>query len=208
MSESDFTIELGTSSLNNGNLATKSNLDAGGTHAPAMRNTELEITMKTKLTSRFWIAVCAAFALVSLIGITSGVGAYVGNRLAQEQVIPAIPQLELNAGTASRSKSMSMATGLVDGNVEGLFLLDHVSGVLQCWVLSPKTGSVGGYYTANVGNDLAVAGKTGSAEYMMVTGNFFFDGNTGNLAPGQSVCYVGDASTGNVVGYGLVWQIS
>lgn len=162
--------------------------------------------MKTKLTSRFWIVACSAVAVVLIIGITSGVGAYVGHKLAQDQMIPAIPPLELNAGTAARSKSMSMATGLVDGNVEGLFILDHVSGVLQCWVLSPKTGSVGGYYTANVGMDLAAGGKAGSAEYMMVTGNFFFDGNTGNLAPGQSICYVGDANTGNVVGYGLVYN--
>lgn len=163
--------------------------------------------MKTKLTSRFWIVACSAVAIILLIGITSGVGAFVGNRMAQEHVIPPIPPLELNAGTAARSKSMSMATGLVDGNVEGLFLLDHVSGVLQCWVLSPKTGSVGGYYSANVANDLLAAGKTGGAEYMMVTGNFFFDGGiAGNNVPGQSVCYVGDANTGNVAGYGLVYN--
>jgi len=164
--------------------------------------------MKTILKSRFWIVVCSAVAIALLIGITSGVGAYIGNRIAQEQVIPPIPPLELNAGTAARSKSMSMATGLVDGNVEGLFLLDHVTGVLQCWVLSPRTGSVGGYYTANAASDLATgANKTGGAEYMMVTGNFFFDGGVaGNNVPGQSVCYVGDASTGNVVGYGLIYN--
>ena len=100
-----------------------------------------------------------------------------------------------------------MATGLIDGNVEGLFVLDHVSGNLQCWLLSPKTGAVGGIYIANVGADLAGAGKAGEADYVMTTGNFFFSGaSTTSAAPGQSVCYVADASSGNVVGYGLVYN--
>ena len=161
----------------------------------------------SKLVSRS-CNITSTLLVVLAIAVTSGVCSYYGSRLGQShsQAIPPLPTLDLNAGTSARSKSMSMATGLIDGNVEGLFLLDHVSGTLQCWVMSPKTGAVGGYYRANPGQDLAAAGKTGQPEYMMVTGNFFFSGNSGNAGLGQSICYVGDASTGNVVGYGLVYD--
>lgn len=165
--------------------------------------------MKRNTESRF-LRIPTVLGLVMLLAVTSGVCSYFGSRLAQNQVsqqqnYPPLPTLDLNAGTSARSKSMSMATGLVDGNVEGLFLLDHVSGKLQCWVLSPKTGAVGGYYVANPGQDLMGAGKTGQPEYMMVTGNFFF-ASSGNVAPGQSICYVADANSGNVIGYGLVYD--
>lgn len=162
--------------------------------------------MKSKLVSQTW-KFPSTLIIVLMIAVTSGVCSYFGSRLGNTQSFPPLPTaLELNAGTSARAKSMSMATGLIDGNVEGLFLLDHVSGTLQCWVMSPKTGAVGGYYSANPGQDLMATGKTGKPEFMMVTGNFFFAGNSGNAAPGQSICYVGDANTGNVVGYGLIYD--
>ena len=169
--------------------------------------------MKSQRTSRNWI-IAGAVALAILIGATTGIGVFVGNKLAQNrdsnsQLIPPMPHpLELNAGTSTRAKSLSMATGQIDEDVEGLFVLDHISGNLQCWILNPRTGQPIGFYTANVKQDLASDGKTGESEYVMVTGDFFFRGGAGNEAPGRTVCYVGDAGTGNVVGYGLVYNES
>ena len=163
--------------------------------------------MKPKMSSRIWMVAGASLALALLIGVFSGLGVYIGNRLAQDRMIQNLPPIELMAGTASRTKSMSMATGLVDNNAEALFVLDHISGNLQCWLLNAKTGQVGGIYTANVASDLMTVGKTGEPDYVMTTGNFFFSGRkTGNMSPGKSVCYVADASTGNVVGYGLIYN--
>ncbi len=160
--------------------------------------------MKSK---RVLIFAASSVALVVLIGVTSGVGAYLGNRMAQQNVLNNLPPIELNAGTAARTKSMSMATGLIDGNVEGLFVVDHLTGNLQCWLLNTRTGQVGGIYRASAATDLAVGGKTGQPDYIMTTGNFFFSGGfAGNDAPSQSVCYVGDANTGNVVGYGVIYN--
>lgn len=160
--------------------------------------------MKSKKYSMFALG---AFGIALLIGLTTGIGVYVGNRLAQERMIANLPPIHLQAGTAARTKSMSMATGLIDGNVEGLFVLDHMSGNLQCWLLNTKTGKVGGIYRANAAVDLAVAGKTGAPDFLMTTGNFFFSGGvSGNSEPGQSVCYVADANTGNVVGYNLIYN--
>ncbi len=163
--------------------------------------------MKTKLLSAPWMIAFAALTFVVGIGIASGIGVYVGNQLAQDRMIESLPPLQLNAGTASRSKSVSMATGLINGNVEGLFVLDHISGNLQCWLLSPKTGAIGGIYVANAAADLAGGGKAGEADYVMTTGNFFFNGTKSSSEfPGQSVCYVADSNTGNVIGYGLVYN--
>ena len=151
--------------------------------------------------------VFGAIGLSLLVGLTTGAGVYVGNRLAQDRMLANLPPIELQAGTASRTKSMSMATGLIDGNAEALFVLDHVTGNLQCWLLNSRTGQVGGIYRANAAADLVVAGKTGEPEFLMTTGNFFFKGgNTGNAQPGNCVCYVADANTGNVVGYNVVYN--
>lgn len=141
------------------------------------------------------------------VGLAAAVGAGVGVRFAQPAPsTPAVHPLELMAGTAARTSSLSMATGLVDGNVEGLWILDHLTGTLQCWVLNPRNPMTGAIYQANVAADLG-AGKSGDAEYLMTTGNFFFDGgNVGNNVPGQSICYVADAKTGNVVGYGVIYN--
>lgn len=157
--------------------------------------------------NRYLLITTGVVAIALLVGLTTGVGVYVGNRLAQDREIHVMPPINLNAGTAARTKSMSMATGLIDGNVEGLFVLDHLTGNLQCWLLNTRTGQVGGIYRANAAADLQLAGKAGQPEYMMTTGNFFFSGgNAGNNAPSQSICYVGDANSGNVVGYGVVYN--
>jgi len=159
-----------------------------------------------------WL-IAGAISLALLIGLTTGVGVYVGNMLAQNrqanaQLIPPIPNLplELNAGTSTKGKSLSMATGRIDERVEGLFLLDHISGDLQCWVLNPRNGEPIGFFTANVKQDLDGEGKTGESDYVMVTGDFFFRGGSGNQTPGGTVVYVGDTSTGNVVGYGVIYD--
>ena len=143
---------------------------------------------------------------LAVIGVTAGFGSYIGSQVASNPAGMQMPPLELKAGSASRTDSMSMATGLIDGNVEALFVLDHLTGNLQCWMLSPRTGAVGAIYQTNVMADLG-GGKQGKPELMMVTGNFFWGGGVGgNNLPGQSICYVGDAVTGNVVGYGVIYN--
>jgi len=144
-----------------------------------------------------WLAIAG---LVT-IGLVSGIGAYTGTRLATEQSV-SLPPLELHAATAARNDDLSMATGSITNEVEGLWLLDHETGKLQCWVLSPKSGDVAGIYITNVGNDLD--SSKGEPQLVLTTGNFFFTGGkTGNQRPANSVCYVANTTSGVVAGYSL-----
>ncbi len=107
--------------------------------------------------------------------------------------------------TASRGKSLSLATGFVDLNegVEALYGLDHLTGDLHCWLLHSQTGAVAATFTASPGRDLEV---TADADYVMVTGLMDFVGTAGNVRPSHSVVFVGDGNTGNVVGYVLMYN--
>lgn len=154
--------------------------------------------------------VLAVFTLFLLTFIAATVGTMFGNRIDDRVAVDAEVPVVLNADSAARGKSMSMATGIVDveRGIEGLFVLDHLSGNLQCWVLNPRSGEVAGIYTANVNQDLEL-GKGGDIDYVMTTGSFRAEKSTarrGNLIPSGSICYVGDGNTGKVVGYILYFN--
>ena len=102
---------------------------------------------------------------------------------------------------------MSMATGFIDRDraLEGLFVLDHLSGRLQCWLVNPRTGQIAGLYSANVNEHLEIQ-KGGDIDYVMTTGNFEIEGRQGNSNPANCICYVGDGNSGKVVGFSLFYD--
>ncbi|MEM7455831.1 MAG: hypothetical protein AAF456_15870 [Planctomycetota bacterium] len=115
--------------------------------------------------------------------------------------------IELQADTSSKGKTMSLATGLIDNNrgdlAEGLFLLDHLTGNLDCWVINTRTGEVSAKFSSNVARDMALE-QLGDVDYVMVTGRTDFVGaNAGNVRPAKCICYVADANSGAVVAYGI-----
>lgn len=157
-------------------------------------------------------AAIAALFLLTFAAAT--MGTMFGNRMLSDANVPADVRADqpivLNADSAARGKSMSMATGLVaaERGVEGLFLLDHLSGTLQCWVINPRNGDVAGIFSTNVTEDMELA-KGGDIDYVMTTGAFRAEKSTarrGNLIPAGCVCYVGDGNTGKVVGYTLYYD--
>ncbi len=159
--------------------------------------------MAGKNDNRYWILAASACGLALIVTLATCVGLFLGVQIATSN---SPTPLLLEAGTAARGKSLSMATGLIDNNVEALFVLDHDSGNLQCWVLNAKTGAVGGIYRANVIGDLQID-KSGEPDFVMTTGNFFWSsGTSGNEVPAHSVVYVGDSSTGNIVGYTFTYN--
>jgi len=112
--------------------------------------------------TKCWLTI----ASLIFVGLVSGVGAYVGTQFSTTK--GGLSAIELHAATASSNDSLSMATGLITQEVEGLWLLDHKSGQLQCWVMSPKTGNVAGIFSSNIANDLD--GSKGTPELVMTSG--------------------------------------
>jgi hypothetical protein len=98
-----------------------------------------------------------------------------------------------------------MATGPIDSDMEGVFMLDYLTGELHCWVLYPQSAQFGGMFKYNVIADLGVQqGK--KPNYVMVTGQASFGGRTGVQTPAGCAVYVADANTGNVAAYSLLWN--
>ena len=146
--------------------------------------------------TKCWLTI----ASLIFVGLVSGVGAYVGTQFSTTK--GGLSAIELHAATASSNDSLSMATGLITQEVEGLWLLDHESGQLQCWVMSPKTGNVAGIFSSNIAND--PDGSKGTPELVMTTGTFFFTGGTArNQQPANSICYVANTTSGVVAGYSV-----
>lgn len=154
------------------------------------------------------------FSLLSLSIIgglmvgTTLLGAVVGSFLASGDDSPSVDlePLKLHAASAARGKNISLATGWIDESVEGVYILDHLTGNLQCWVLSPKTGKISGVYVANVNVGLETD-VAGDKDYVMSTGSFAFSGgSSGQRVPARSVVYVAEGNSGNVAAFGLQYD--
>jgi hypothetical protein len=116
-----------------------------------------------------------------------------------------LPETLLHATGSHGGKSLIMATGWIESEMEGLFTLDQLTGALQCWVLNSRTGTWGANFVGNVMQDLQIeAGKEPS--FVMVTGQAQFTRGGSAMKPANSVVYVADENTGNFVAYGMQWN--
>ena len=111
----------------------------------------------------------------------------------------------LQASSASQAESFAMATGAIDSDVEGCFMLDFLTGELQCVVLNYRTGRFGGFFRTNVIADLG-SDPVKKPKYVMVAGAINFPRGAAAARPGHSVVYVLDTTTGNYAAYGLPWR--
>jgi hypothetical protein len=140
------------------------------------------------------------------MGLLVGVGMLAGV-LATVHCQPSrtlqMPETLLHASGSHSGESFAMATGMIDDSMEGVFLLDYLTGDLQCSVLSPRTGVFCAQFKYNVIADLGVQqGK--KPNYVMVTGQAAFLRGSDVLAPGGCALYVADANTGNFAAYAVI----
>jgi hypothetical protein len=144
------------------------------------------------------------FVGVSL-GLLIGMGMLAGATLTASLNPFAALETPLHALATHGSDSMAIATGPIDEGVEGVFILDFITGELTCQVLNPRTGTLAGLYKRTVSNDLGVEqGK--QPKYLMVTGQIEIRQNISNVKPADSILYVADANTGRYVAYVLPWN--
>lgn len=158
---------------------------------------EREIMMTNR--TMILVGTTAALGLMLVASAFTAVGIFVGTRW-----VASPSPITVHADTAAGGEGLSFATGPITGEVEGLFVMDHQTGVLQCWVVNQNTGNIGALYKFNVAAELGVE-KAGDADYVIATGKIDFIGNArvGNDTPSRCICYVGDGNTGRVIGLGL-----
>jgi len=164
--------------------------------------------MKTNQNSTAWFAVAIAGVIVAM-----GFGFYLGQSTQTANVQKSDLQaqfdemqknlpLRLAADSASGGKTISMATGSITSDVDGLFILDHLTGGLQCWILN-RDGGVGGIYVADVG--VALGLDKGDPDFVMTTGDFSVR-SSGNSVIANTICYVGEGKSGKAAGFGLAYD--
>lgn len=140
-------------------------------------------------------------AFVSLIG--AGTAGYLVGRDSKAPDSP-FP-MTIDATASAIGDEFSMATGQVSQDAEGIFVLDHASGLLQCNVLYPRTGQFGAAFQANVKDVLAGGGK--NSKYLMVSGAAQFPGGA-SRGSANCVLYVLDQSSGAYACFGIPFNES
>jgi hypothetical protein len=148
-------------------------------------------------------------------GATGAIGVYVGTQLTSPVAATAEdsnseihwPSMtKLMASASATGEGFSMATGAVDDDVEGLFVLDHLTGDLRGLLLNVRTGKFNSFYQYNVVEDLGTA-KIKNPKYVMLTGGAAFrDGiGTPRNRLSRSAVYVAELDSGVVAAYAVPW---
>jgi len=151
-----------------------------------------------------WGMLAAGLIIGLTIGTAAAVGVLVGQRSSLPAGMPSLAELKLKAAASHGSDTFAIATGNVDEDVEGLFTLDFLTGDLQCFVINPRNGAVGGWFKTNVASVLSVErGK--KPAYLLTTGHINVQGGYGGTRPAASICYVADANSGEVAAFSFPW---
>lgn len=153
-------------------------------------------------------------ALIALVACLPAAGYFAGRWHAVD-ASPASPEAAnalgwpltaagIDATASATGEQFSLATGAVGKSAEGLFVLDHESGMLQCSVLYPRAGQFGATFGINVKDVLPGGGKGGG--YLMVTGLAEFPGGSNQSLGAGAVVYVLDTSTGGFACYAVPYN--
>jgi hypothetical protein len=150
----------------------------------------------------------AGLAAGLLLGLAVAAGVLIGKSDSSRGELTLAEQLlgqtQLHAAGATGGKSIALATGMIDEGTEGVFVLDFLTGDLQCWVINPRLGTFASMFKINVIADLGIEQGKG-VDYVMSAGTVDFRGPQGTQM-GRSVIYVADGNTGNVACYAVPWN--
>ena len=154
---------------------------------------------------RRWGMLVAGMAIGLAIGGAMTAGVVLGRRTAQPVAGAAnLSDMRLKAMASHGNDSFAVATGVIDDEVEGLYTLDFLTGDLQCYVVNPRNGALGGWFKTNVSKDMMLEGSK-KPNFLLVTGTIQVQGASGNARPAGCLCYVVDGNTGNVAAYSFPW---
>lgn len=154
--------------------------------------------------SSIWcLTLGAILGIAGLIAAAVGFGYYRGS---QQRPIANLSEAVLHATATHGGTNVAIATGQVGEEAEGIYILDYLTGNLQCWVYYPRIQQFGAKFETNVTAQLPA---TKNAEYLLITGNTGFPASTStNARPAACICYVVDPKSGMFAGYSLPWNRS
>jgi hypothetical protein len=109
------------------------------------------------------------------------------------------------AMTAQGTEKKSLVTVPLDGGMEAVVSLDHVTCELTGYVLDRYSGKFFIQYRYNVAQDFPLRGGK-LPGFLMVAGQADFRQFSGNERIGQGVVYVAEEGSGQVVAYGIPWN--
>lgn len=129
--------------------------------------------------------------------------------LTREDAASFLPPLDVHAMASASHDNFVIATGFVEQDVEGLFFLDFLTGDLKGAVMHSRRPGFAASYQYNIAKDFNV-GAVKEPKYLMVTGMARDQqiNAGGGVRLALSVLYVVEATTGQVVVYGLPWNPS
>ncbi len=111
------------------------------------------------------------------------------------------PQQSVKASVANGNDKFTMVTVPVSiGETEAVFVLNHLTGILSGAVLNPSTARFTHYYLHNVAADFETPGGSGEQKYAIVSAAAPLRTMNG-LQPANGMIYIGELSSGRVIGY-------
>jgi hypothetical protein len=115
------------------------------------------------------------------------------------------------ATTADRDTQFSMVTipvgtsaAGINDPLDGVFILDFLTGQLKGAVLNRQTGHFMSFYERDLAKDFGVDGNA-DPHYCMVTG-YAQMANQGGVSMASGVIYVGELTSGKVAAYGFPFK--
>lgn len=142
-----------------------------------------------------------------LILLTGCAVAFVGGYLFRPtpQRSGLLPEMKLHADAATQNGAFAMAVGPMDDDVEGVCILDFLTGELTVTVMDTRNAKFNALFKANVIKDLGID-QTKRPQYLMATGRVDFPRGVNVARPGHSLVYVLDTTSGTYAAYGMPWR--
>ena len=113
------------------------------------------------------------------------------------------PSIALYASATQGVENFAIATGMIHSGVEGLYFLDFTTGDLKASVLNPKTGKFNSIFSHNILQDF---GPIKNPKYLIVTGQVNMPRGRAPFQYAQSIVYVAEVTTGQVMAYSVPWN--
>jgi hypothetical protein len=117
------------------------------------------------------------------------------------------PHTPIHAVSTDRTESFLVATGMVDSDVEAVYMLDCLTGDLKAAVLGKTSGgftSMFAYPGAKLMQDFGLD-PSKNPKFLMVTGLADLRSGSQNTF-GASVVYVVELSSGKIAAYAMPWN--